>query len=331
VRLPKFEYLEPREVTEALSLLKVHAQDSKILAGGTDLLVRMKQRLAQPKFLISLKHLDSLAYIRQEDALLIIGARTALADICANNLIEENFPALARAVQSIGAPSIQHFSGTLGGNLCQENRCAHYNQSAFWRATKQPCHKAGGQICYAAEGSDRCRSTCQSDSAAALMALDARVTLQSQEDSRTIPLVDFYTAKGEQPHALTPEELLAEIQIPIPPADSGNAYQKLSYRSAIDYPILSVGVALNASNSLIKDAKIVIGAISSAPLLLSDASKHLKGKSISDKKAFETAAAMAYAHASVFAVDNVHSTLEYRISMIPVLVRRALEDAAAQI
>lgn len=330
MRLPKFEYKDPKDLGEALELLHTHGNDGRILAGGTDLLVRMQQRLAQPKILISLKHLQDLAYIRQEDGCLKIGALTTLGDICASDLVKDLLPGFWQAVRSIGAATIQHTRGTIGGNLCQDNRCAFHNQSAFFRSTQQPCHKAGGQICYAVEGSDRCRSTCQSDGAPALIALSTQVTIKGRDETRSIPLAEFYTTKGEDPLALAADEMLTELKIPIPRAQVGSAYQKLSYRSAIDYPILSVAVAVETENSKIQAARIVIGAIAGAPLYLMQASASLQGKATTDQSAIEAAVAMAGDHAAVFAVDNVHSNLEYRINMIAVLVRRALENALQQ-
>ncbi len=340
MRLPNFEYLEPGTLDEALEILHVHRGNCSVLAGGTDLLVRMKQRLLTPKHLISLKSLDHLNHIRQEngsspsekDEVTKIGARTPLADISRSDIIQKHFPGLFQAIESVGAPSIQHHRGTIGGNLCQDNRCLHYNQSAFWRSGRQACHKAGGNICYAKEGSDRCHATCQSDGAPMLMALDAKVTLLRKDGQRTLPLEDIYTLAGEHPLSMEPDEILADIQIPLPGLGTGNAYKKLAYRSAIDYPIASAGVVVQTSQEknsepVIEKSRIVVGAMSSAPMMLAQASKSLEGKSVSDQDALKKAAAIAMDHASAFATDNVGSELGYRIRMVAVLVRRALDEA----
>lgn len=178
MQLPGFEYLEPRNIDEAFDMLGAHGAGCAVLAGGTDLIVRMKLRLQSPRFLVSLKHLNDLDYIREDAGCLLIGAATPLARIIAAENVRAQLPAFHEAVAAVGARSIQHVRGTLGGNLCQDNRCRFYNQSAFFRSARQACHKAGGTICYARDGSDRCRSTCQSDGATALMALDAKVTLR---------------------------------------------------------------------------------------------------------------------------------------------------------
>lgn len=328
MRLPEFEYIEPRETDEALEILHTHKGDCRILAGGTDLLVRMKKRLLAPKYLMSLKSLSELNYIRQERDIVKIGSRTSLAQITRSDIIRKHFPGLIRALESVGAPSVQHHRGTIGGNLCQDSRCLYYNQSAFWRSGRQACHKAGGKICYAKEGSDRCRATYQSDGAPILTALDAEVMLRKKGGERTLLLNDLFTATGEQPLSLDPDELMTEIRIPVSDRGAGSAYKRLAYRSAIDYPIASVGVFIRIdSGGFIKTARIVIGAISSSPLLLVQVSKSLEGKSVSDQEAIKTAAIMAMNHASAFAVNNTGSDLDYRIRMVSVLVKRGIDEA----
>ena len=330
--LPRFDYLEPENLEGALDLLATHREDAKLLAGGTDLLVRMKKGLLKPKVLISLKSLNELSYIREEKKFIKIGARTSLADIIASGPVQENARALSRACEKVGAVTIQHYRGTIGGNILQDNRCHHYNQSDFYRSGRQACHKDGGEICYARENADRCNSTCQSDGATALMALGAKLVLVSKGNERTVDLDQFYTADGIMPHGIEPNELLKEIIIPIKGAQS--AYHRLAYRSAIDYPIVCAGVLLRPSDGQkdrIEEARIVVGAISRAPLFLAQASSSLKGKSLDDNDAFKKAAAAAMDSAATFAVHNVGSTLEYRCDMIPLMVLRALIEAAQAI
>jgi 4-hydroxybenzoyl-CoA reductase beta subunit len=327
VRLPRFDYLRPDNLEGALDLLATHQDEAKILAGGTDLLVRMKKGLLKPKFLISLKALNELSYITKDDHHIKIGARTSIAAIIASDLIKKESRALFQACEKIGAVSIQHFRGTIGGNILQDNRCHHYNQSEFHRSGRQPCHKNGGKICYAREEADRCNSTCQSDGATALMALNADITLASKGGVRTVDLADFYTMEGILPFAMESNELLTEIAIPVQGGTS--AYKRLAYRSAIDYPIVCAGVLLKLSpKDDIKDARIVVGAMGRAPLFLAQASSSLKGKKVSDTDAFKKAADIAMDHASAFAVHNVGATLEYRCAMVSHMVFGALEEAA---
>ena len=327
MRLPRFDYLGPETLDQALDLLDTHRDDAKILAGGTDLLVRMKKGLLKPKFLISLKALNELSYIKKEDNNIKIGAKTSIADIIASDLIKKEALALFQACEKIGAITIQHYRGTIGGNILQDNRCHHYNQSDFHRSGRQPCHKDGGKICYAREEADRCNSTCQSDGATALMALGAKITLASKGGKRTVDLADFYTADGIMPFAMESHELLKEIIIPIQGGSS--AYKRLAYRSAIDYPIVCAGVLLKPSKKdEVRDVRIVVGAMGRSPLFLAQASSSLKGKKLTDTDAFKKAADIAMDNASTFAVHNVGSTLEYRCAMVSQMVFRALEQAA---
>ena len=276
---------------------------------------------------MSLKHLRELAYIRSADGCLRIGAATPLAEIICSDIIQERLSGFHQAVQAVGARSIQHFRGTIGGNLCQENRCKFYNQSAFFRATRQACHKAGGTICYARDGSDRCRSTFQSDGAPALMALAADVTLRATGTERTLALKDLYTVVGDAPLALHSNELLTEISIPLPTSGSGSAYRRLAFRAAIDYPIASAAAFINIEDGIIREARIVVGAIGSAPLFMMTASQSLGAKPIEDSTALAEAAKMAGSSAAPFIVDNLNADMDYRGAMIPVLVHRALQAA----
>ena len=327
MRLPRFDYLGPETLDQALDLLDTHRDDAKILAGGTDLLVRMKKGLLKPKFLISLKALNELSYIKEDDGCIKIGTGTSIAYIIASDLVKKEAHALFQACEKIGAITIQHYRGTVGGNILQDNRCHHYNQSVFHRSGRQPCHKDGGKICYAREEADRCNSTCQSDGATALMALGAKIILARKGGERTVDLVDFYTADGIMPFAMESHELLKEIIIPMQGAQS--AYKRLAYRSAIDYPIVCAGVLLKSSKkNEIREVRIVVGAMGRSPLFLVRASSSLKGKKLTDMDTFKKAADIAMDNASTFAVHNVGSTLEYRCAMVSQMVLRALKQAA---
>jgi len=321
--------LGPDTLEDTLDLLAFHRDDAKILAGGTDLLVRMKKGLLKPNVLISLKALKDLSYIHEEDGYIKIGARTPLADITASDLIQKKACALFQACEKIGAITMQHYRGTIGGNILQDNRCHHYNQSDFHRSGRQPCHKDGGKICYARDEADRCNSTCQSDGATALMALGAEITLARKGGERTVDLANFYTTDGIMPFAMESHELLKEIIIPVKGAQS--VYKRLAYRSAIDYPIVCAGVLLKPSKSQknkIEDVRIVVGAMSRSPLFLVQESSSLKGKSLTDVDAFKKAADSSMNSASTFAVHNVGATLEYRCEMVSQMVFQALKEAA---
>lgn len=333
MRLPQFDYHSPDTLEGVLALLDEHRDNAGVLAGGTDLLVRMKHRLAAPKVLVSLKHLDSLSYIKETSGMLYIGAKTPIIDVIRSDRVQQQAPALVQACERIGAVSIQHYRGTIGGNILQDNRCIHYNQSQFHRSGRQPCHKDGGKICYARDEADRCNSTCQSDGACALMALDAHLVLNSTRGERRVALDAFYTTDGIHPFDMQPDELLIKIDIPVVPG-AVSAYQRLSYRSAIDYPIVCAGVRLVPDPDdagCIGSARIVVGAMGRSPLFLAKVSQSLAGMRFDDNTAFEQAGKDAMNAAATFAAHNAGADLAYRQAMVEKMVGRALAHAAGQV
>jgi 4-hydroxybenzoyl-CoA reductase subunit beta len=328
VHLPAFAYDLPQDLDEALELLNAYENDCKILAGGTDLLVRMKQGLATPKHLISLKALPELATIKESDNLLRIGTAVRLADILTYQPIQGHWPGLYDAVMSIGAPSIQHFAGTIGGNLCQDNRCQFYNQSNFFRRARQTCNKAGGKTCFAWEGgSDRCHSVCQSDAAPVLIAMDAHVVVQSKKGERTLPLAELYSSIGERPLTLADDEMLTEIRVPDAGSGTGTAFEKLAYRSAIDYSVVSAGALVRTDGETILQARLVIGAVARAPLTISAAEKILRGRPANDQQAVDDVGRAAINAAEAFIANNMAQPKDYRIQMVSAIGKRALKRA----
>jgi 4-hydroxybenzoyl-CoA reductase subunit beta len=327
VRLPDFEYLEPESLDEALNMLVEHPDRTAILAGGTDLIDRLNKRLVNPVTMMSLKNLSELDYIRRKNGKVLIGSMTPLVSLIDSKVINEHFKALAQAAALIGAPSIQHFRGTIGGNLCLQTRCLYYNQSAMWRSGRTRCHKDHGETCYAEENSDRCRSANQSDGACALMALGAEIVLVSTKGKRTITIEEFFTGKGEAPFALDQDELVAEIQLSISKEKHESSFKKLRYRSSIDFALVSAAVQLEEKDGKIAEARIVIGGAGASPLFLKEASEILKGKDVNDSGAIDKAAERVTKHTSAFMVDNLGSTLEYRRKMSGVMAKQAVKEA----
>jgi 4-hydroxybenzoyl-CoA reductase subunit beta len=168
VRLPKFDYLAPAGLDEALKIL-AEEPEAKVLAGGTDLLVNMKHRVERPPVVVNLKRVEGLAGVRTENGDIRIGALTPLKALYSDPLIADGLPALARAASRVGSYHHQ-VMGTIGGNVCQQTRCKYYNQSSWWRSARPLCFKAGGEVCHVV-GQDRvCYSHYCGDAAPALMA-----------------------------------------------------------------------------------------------------------------------------------------------------------------
>jgi 4-hydroxybenzoyl-CoA reductase beta subunit len=326
MKLPPFDYFRPASLEQALEALAVHEGEARILAGGTELVVRLKQRLVQPKLLISLAAIRGLSYIHEQDNEVRIGAMTPLKDVIASDLIRKYYPAIHEAARSVGSVTIQHSRGTVGGNICQDTRCLYHNQSKFWRSARNLCYKAGGQTCFAEEQGQKCRSVCQSDLAPAFMALIAMLEIRTSKENRMIPLASFFTGAGDKPFDLAPHELVTEIRLPVPQKNSSSAYQKLRYRGAIDYPLVSAACSISLYKGVVDTSRVVVGAMSAAPLLVTEAALHLRGKAPTEET-FSEAARIAKAHAMTYPVENVGSTAAYRQKMVYVLTRRALAEA----
>ena len=236
--LPRFEYIEPRSIPEICSLLYRYGDEAKILAGGTDLLVRMKEKEIRPRYLIDLKAIPGLNFIRYvEGSGITIGALTCLSDLEESPLIQEKAKILTRAAPTIGAIQTRN-KATLGGNLCNASPAA--------------------------------------DMAPALLALEARVKLIGLEGERIIPLEDFFLGPGET--CLNPGEILAEIIIPGKMLGKTGVYLKHSTRRALDLAIVSTAVVMETGSdrAYIQDIKIALGAVAPTPLRLKSVEEMLK-------------------------------------------------------
>ncbi len=241
-RLPKLEYLEPKTIQEACSLLSQHKEKARVIAGGTDLLPMMKRREVVPQYLIGLKNIPDLDYVRySESDGLRFGALATLHAIETSPIIKEKFNALFQAAYSMASAQIRN-RGTVGGNLC----------SAIPSA----------------------------DTAPALIALGARLKLISPRGERTIPVEEFFT--GVRETALGEGELLVEVQVPNLPPHSGGVYLKHTLRRAMDLAIVGVAVVITSENGACKDVKIALGAVAPTPIRASKAEKVLKGKVLED-------------------------------------------------
>ncbi|MBF0497514.1 MAG: FAD binding domain-containing protein [Deltaproteobacteria bacterium] len=335
MRLPYFDYATTTSLPEVLSLLNEYQEDAVLMGGGTDLIPTLKRRLLKPRLVIDLARMPGLRYIRMDGPMVKIGAAATLDDVLTSDSARSYFPALIQAVASIGAVSIQHHRATLVGNLMLNTRCRYYNQSQFWRSGKAPCFKAGGQTCFAEERGEKCRSVYQSDGGAAILSLAAMVHVQSLNGDRIISAANLFTGQGEKPFKLEPSEMVTEILLPIPVGAAAGSYQKLRFRSAIDYPLVGAAatVEFNKGKTRIESARLALTGISSAPLLIRQAGVWLvqnynpaQGPEAAQQVVAE-AARLAMAETQLYPVDNIGATAAYRQKMIPVMARRAITAA----
>jgi 4-hydroxybenzoyl-CoA reductase subunit beta len=324
MQLPGFEHLQPSSLDEALLFLAEHGERARIIAGGTEILVSMKQRLLAPEYLVNLKAVTELDYVSEDEVGLRIGALTSLSTLMRSSAVLEHFPLLAKAACAVGAAPLQGM-GTVAGNLCQNTRCFYYNQSRFWRQVRGPCYKTGGDRCHVIGGGKRCLATYRGDLAPALIALGVTVTVAKRGGERALPLAELYTGKGKRPLALEAGEVLTEVRVPASVAGAGGDYQKLRQRGAMDYPLVGVAAALRKDGSDICGwARVVLTGVSTGPLVVQEATGLLQGRRV-DEALMCQAADAAYELARP--VDNVGSEAAYRRKMVRVLARRALLNA----
>lgn len=244
MNLPKFAYFEPETIEEACQLLSEYKDDARLIAGGTDLIVSMKERKISPQYLINLKTIPALNYICcNKVGVLELGATATLSDIENSQVVREKHPLVALAAKKTGPPTIRNVA-TMAGNFC----------SALPSA----------------------------DAAPLLICLGAKVKIQGTNDARIMPLEDFFI--DSQKNALKDDEILTEIQVPPLPANSFGAYIKNTERSATDIAVVSAAavITMDAANANVVDAKIVLGAVAPTPLRAIEAENIIKGKAIND-------------------------------------------------
>lgn len=323
LRLPPFSYLTPRSLGEAVELLAEYGPSAMLVAGGTDLYPSMKRQLFTPDKLIGLRSVDELKQIRmEEDGAngLLLGAGITLAQIAEHPLLMQHYPALTQAARLISTPQLRNM-GTLGGNLCLDTRCTYYNQSAEWRQALGYCMKKSGQICWVAPGSQHCLAVQSSDLAPVLVALDAQVQLVGPRGVRWLPIAALYQNDGIHYLAKQPDEILSLVRLPFAPGIRA-AYQKLRRRGSFDFPILSVAVAIEqAADGSCRHARIVLGAVASAPVRAEGAEAVLLGKRLDESVIVEAA---EHVFKTAKPLDNTDMTLAYRKQMARVYTARAL-------
>jgi xanthine dehydrogenase YagS FAD-binding subunit len=326
-----FDLYNPTSVKEAISLLDAtDAMNRKVrlLAGGQDLLTEMKDRLVEPERVVNLKHIpgmDKMTWDAQKG--LTIGALVSVADVAENANVRKQFPALARAAGSVASPQIRHI-GTIGGNLCQRPRCWYYRNEHIL------CKKKGGDTCYAAVGENKYNAILgggpswivhPSDTATALVALNASVTIAGPKGVRTVPIEKFFILPRVDPHhenVLKPDEILTSITVPSSPLATRSVYLKFTERSSMDWAMSAAAVALQMANGKVADCRIVLGGVAPTPWRVPNAEKILKGKAI-DEATLNAVADAALEGALALAQNG------YKIPLTKTLVRRAILQAAA--
>ncbi|MGA8437382.1 MAG: FAD binding domain-containing protein [Candidatus Sulfotelmatobacter sp.] len=325
--LPQFRLLRPRSVEEAVGHLAKYAGNTRVLAGGTDLIPSMRQRLFEPEYVLDLRCLAELRGIRPlEDGVVEVGAATPLSAIEKSPYLRQHYCVLTEAAATVASPVLRNM-GTIGGNICLDTRCLWYNQSLTWRKGCGFCIKKDGNLCHVAPGGTKCWAAFSGDTPPALLCLNAEVEIADAHGFRRVSLRDFYTGDGERYRNLLPTELVTRVFLPSQSADYRGVYRKLRVRGSIDYPLAGVAVVMKRSNGYVADARISITAVNPAPFLVQRAGEMLIGKAV-DEALAEAVGDLAARTAKPLTTSAL--TPEYRREMIRVFTKRALLAAANQ-
>jgi xanthine dehydrogenase YagS FAD-binding subunit len=286
----KFTHVNARSVDEAISFLRRYEDKAKIIAGGTDLLGKMKDEILPryPEAVINIKTIPGLEFIEEEAGALRVGALTRLEDIGTDSTIREKYTALAEAAERTASPHIREM-GTIGGNLCQDIRCWYYRNPH----NRFPCLRKGGGRCYAIEGDNRyhsifggsvkggCYAVHPSDMAPALIALDGRI----KTSKRTVDAEDFFKVGVKSTTVLDNDEIVTEIEIPLPKDDAKSAFMKFAIRKSIDFPIVNCAAMIAKDGRKVRAARICLNAVYVKPYRATKAEEAIVGKAIDEKNA----------------------------------------------
>ena len=286
----KFTHVNARSVDEAISFLRRYEDRASIIAGGTDLLGKMKDEILPryPEAVINIKTIPGLEFIKQEGDVLRIGPLARLEDIGTDLTIREKYTALAEAAERTASPHIREM-GTIGGNLCQDIRCWYYRNPH----NRFPCLRKGGGRCYAIEGDNRyhsifggsvkggCYAVHPSDMAPALIALDGRI----KTSKRTVDAEDFFKVGVKSTTVLDNDEIVTEIEIPLPKDDAKSAFMKFAIRKSIDFPIVNCAAMIAKDGRKVRAARICLNAVYVKPYRATKAEEAIVGKAIDEKNA----------------------------------------------
>jgi 4-hydroxybenzoyl-CoA reductase subunit beta len=326
LRLHEYAYHRPTSVADALALLGEHGESAMLIAGGTDLMPNMKHRLFSPAHLVALKGVRELYGIAERDGMLEIGAAETLAAVSRHPLVRQRFASLASAAGAVAGPQLRTM-GTIGGNLCLDTRCTYYNQSHFWRQSLGFCLKKDGDTCHVTKVGKKCVAAHSADTPPVLMTLGAEVELVSAEGTRTVPVADLFIADGIWNNVRRRDEILTRVRIPVGAGDVRTAFRKVRQRNSIDYPLLNIAIAgAFGGGGTVDDLRIVVSALGSRPRVVSGLEKIAHGQRLS-AEVIDAVAQRAFQQCHP--LTNIIVDPEWRRAMVPVQVRRALEEIAA--
>jgi len=324
--IPAFELYQPTTVDDALKLLDRYRADALVLAGGLDSMDWLKDRLKRPKVVVDLGQIAELRGVRELNGGIEIGSMTPLTEVVRHPIVREKFSLLMEAAELVASPQIRN-QGTIGGNVSQDTRCWYYRGG--WN-----CYRAGGNICYADTPTalnrehaifeaDRCVAVNPSDTAPALVALDAVMVIRGPSGERVVNAEDYWIGPGidiTRMNVLAPNELLVRIRIPSTFAGAQFYFEKVRDRQVWDFPLVNVAAAIKPNGANIGEARLVVNAVAAKPKRLKDVEAAVVGKPRN-----EETAKMAGDMAIVGAVPLRHNG--YKVPLMRNLVKRAIRGS----
>ena len=321
--MPDVQLYQPVELDDALSLAKRYGDGGWVLGGGQDTYGWLKDRAKDPQAMIDLSGIEALRGIRETADGIEIGATTTLREIIRDERINRDYSLLAQAAGRVASPQIRNV-GTLGGNLAQDARCWYYRRGLA-------CYRAGGNLCYAdgpqsmnrehaVLGASRCVAVSPSDTATAMVALEATMVVASESGERTIAAEKFFVGPDThitQMTALKSNEILTAIRIPAKWAGKRFYFEKVADRDVWDFALVSIAVAMSMDGDTIAESRFVCGGVACTPHRLTNVEKAVRGKSLSEESA-ESVAALASAGAKPLNYNH------FKLPLMENLVRRAM-------
>jgi len=289
--MPAFELFQPATIEDALGLLDKHREDAWVFAGGLDTFDWLKDRIKRPKVVVDLSQIKELRGVKELNGGVEIGAMTTLTDVVRNPIVKEKFSILSTGAEAASSPQIRN-QGTIGGNVSQDARCWYYRSG--WK-----CYRAGGNACFADTptainrehailGADRCVAVNPSDTAPALIALDAQMVIRSVKGERVVKAEDYFIGPGldiTKMTVLQPGELLTAIRIPATWAGATFYFEKVRDRPVWDFPLVNIASAAKMSGEKIDSIRIAVNAVAAHPVRLMQVENAVTGKNRTEETA----------------------------------------------
>jgi xanthine dehydrogenase YagS FAD-binding subunit len=328
--MPVFELYQPATIDDAVRLLEQHGADAWVLAGGLDSMDWLKDRLKKPRVVVDLSQIGALHGIKDVNGGLEIGAMTPLTEVVRHPVVRDKFSLLMQAAELVASPQIRN-QGTLGGNVSQDTRCWYYRGG--WT-----CYRAGGNICYADTptainrehaifDADRCVAVNPSDTAPALVALDAQMVVRGPRGERVVNAEDYWIGPGidiTRMNVLQPTELLTAIRLPATWAGAQFYFEKVRDRQVWDFPLVNVASAIKPNGGMIGEARLVVNAVAATPRRLKAVEAAIAGKPRNEATA-EMAGTLAVEGAQTLRHNG------YKVPLMRNLVKRAIRgDSGAR-